>query len=106
VFVPARSKHIEFTLQGTLNSVRGEPFEQARLVEIFEKWFPHFEKELKSLQEPSTTEMPRRTDGDILEELLALVKECNPRPTMVRELAGYVAPSSAGNVGDPRAMKL
>jgi hypothetical protein len=62
------------SLLQSLNKVRGGRFEQGRLQAVFEKWWPDFERELHSVPTRSTVAAARRTDHEILEEVLAIVR--------------------------------
>jgi hypothetical protein len=62
------------SLLKSLNSVRPVRFEQARLQEIFDKWWPDTEAKLKSIPKKPAVTTPHRDDRALLEEILAVVR--------------------------------
>jgi hypothetical protein len=79
----------------SLNSVRGEPFEQSRLTEIFEKWWPEFEEELRSLPPAAVTLSTHRPDRELLEELLALARASQKPVTNSGAAFDFTRPTAA-----------
>jgi TIR domain-containing protein len=58
-----------------LNKALGEPKMDDALVDrAFEKWWPDLEEELKNLPSDETTLTPRRSDRDLLEELVDIAR--------------------------------
>jgi TIR domain len=58
----------------SLNDVRIDTFEQARLETIFEKWWPEFEQRLKSIPPPSSSTPAQRSERDLLQEVLSILR--------------------------------
>jgi hypothetical protein len=72
------------SLTKTLNSALGhEAMSESHVQEVFEVWWPKLEEELKSLPADDSGARPKRADREILEEILAIVRNQNRAPQSV-----------------------
>ncbi len=58
----------------SLNSVRANSFEEARLEQIYDKWIDEFLQNLAKIPAPIPGQAPKRSERDLLEEVLARMK--------------------------------
>jgi hypothetical protein len=61
----------------TLNELAATPRSDARLEEAFEVWWPRLEAQFAKLPPDEPTARPHRTDRDLIEEILDLVRNQN-----------------------------
>lgn len=58
----------------SLNNVRISSFEQEHLQTIFDKWWPDYEKALKAIPSPSHKSPAKRSELDLLQEVLQILR--------------------------------
>ena len=85
-------------VMATLNSALGDnKLEEARLESSFENWWPKLETSLNEIQLATEEAVPIRTERDILEEILDLVRSLfrqgansptEPSPELLRQILG------------------
>ena len=85
-------------VMATLNSALGDnKLEEARLESSFENWWPKLETSLNEIQLTTEEAVPIRTERDILEEILDLVRSLfrqgansptEPSPELLRQILG------------------
>jgi len=63
------------------------PLTEAEMKEAFEKWWPDLEKELNALPTPSSAPPPRRTNDDMVAEILELTRSIVPAVREISEQA-------------------
>jgi hypothetical protein len=68
------TKEGTFALLQSINKVRNEQFEAARLQEIFEKWWPGYEADLKTIPQTPESGPPPRPEREQLAEMLAILR--------------------------------
>ena len=96
----------------SLNEIRLEPFEQERLKQVFEKWWPEFAERLKTLPSiPAAAAIQPRSEHDLLEELLARVKgvqDAGPlqNPNLARTELASIRAQLAIKIADVEMKKL
>ena len=77
----------------SLNDMRPDKFEQTRLETIFEKWWPDFQQQLKSIPMPSQSPPAERSERNLLQEVLAILRAV--------QTTGQIAPSIGSFRQDP-----
>jgi hypothetical protein len=71
-----------FTLIESINSVQNTPLQEDRLHRIFVHWWPELEAKLSSIPPPGTATPPLRTERDLLEEVLELMRKQQKSPSL------------------------
>ena len=96
------------TLLSSLNDVRQQRFEQARLERIFEKWWPECEHKLTSIPPVSRSTPAQRSERDLLDEVLAILRGIQTSG----QLAGAAGPNrqetviSSGHSGSKESLRV
>ena len=68
----------------SLNAGLKQPMESERLERIFQRWWPDLEARIDSIPPPDIRHQTRRSERDLLEEILNLMRD-KVRPTQVPE---------------------
>jgi len=63
-----------YSLVESINNVRAAAMDGDRLQRTFDLWWPRLEEKLKSVPRPTTKAIPLRTERELLEELIEIVR--------------------------------
>lgn len=73
-------------LVGMNSMIKDSPLPEQRLYKAFEQWWPQLEKDLGSIPDLARAKKQERTDRELLEEAVLLLRDLSQRPATVTEV--------------------
>lgn len=79
------NKEGTYKLIKSINSLRDNNLSEERITKLFDKWWPELEEILSQIPEISLAEKDKRSDRDILEEILTHVRRSTPNSALLNQ---------------------